>query len=132
MCKGGEEFMNASRTSIRMVDGRDTSIPTWIPDKCDCPTPCNQDFYSFSVDSRIRTDNASVTRLYYVDMNYEEIQEEYSYNIFALLCDLGGTLGLLLGASVLTMIQILEWFFSTVAAWVLSHRSPVQVVAPAT
>ncbi|CAG0900006.1 unnamed protein product [Darwinula stevensoni] len=127
MCNGGKEFRNASLTSIRMVDGRDTTIPAWIPDQCDCPTPCNQDIYSFSIDSRIRTDNVSVSRLYYMDMNYEEIQEEYSYEVFALLCDLGGTLGLLLGASVLTMIQILEWFISMVAAWVLSHRSPVQI-----
>ncbi|CAG0885678.1 unnamed protein product [Darwinula stevensoni] len=99
MCNGGKEFRNASLTSIRMVDGRDTTIPAWIPDQCGCPTQCNQDIYSFSIDSRIRTDNISVFRLYYVDMNYEEIQEEYSYEVFALLCDLGGTLGLLLGAS---------------------------------
>ncbi|CAG0889101.1 unnamed protein product [Darwinula stevensoni] len=98
-CKGGEEFMRASNLSIRMLDGRDRNIPTWNPDKCGCHMPCKQSLYEFSPDSRSRQDNHSVTRVFYLDMTYEEIKEEPSYDIISLLCDLGGTLGLLLGAS---------------------------------
>ncbi len=32
-------------------------------------------------------------------MTYEETKEEFAYDIISLLCDIGGTLGLLLGAS---------------------------------
>ncbi len=32
-------------------------------------------------------------------MTYEEIKEEFAYSVISLLCDIGGTLGLLLGAS---------------------------------
>lgn len=32
-------------------------------------------------------------------MTYEETHEEFAYDIISLLCDIGGTLGLLLGAS---------------------------------
>jgi Amiloride-sensitive sodium channel len=35
-----------------------------------------------------------------------------AYNIVALLCDIGGTLGLLMGASVLTMCELLEVLWS--------------------
>lgn len=35
-------------------------------------------------------------------MTYEETREEFAYDIIALLCDIGGTFGLLLGASGIT------------------------------
>ncbi|CAG0901539.1 unnamed protein product [Darwinula stevensoni] len=98
-CKGGEEFMRASNLSIRMLDGRDRNIPTWNPEKCGCHMPCKHIMYEFSSDTRDRQDNHSVTRVFYRDMTYEEIVEKHSYDIISLLCDLGGTLGLLLGAS---------------------------------
>ena len=37
--------------------------------------------------------------VYYNDMTYEETDENFSYGIVSLLCDIGGTMGLLLGAS---------------------------------
>ncbi|KAG7173800.1 Acid-sensing ion channel 4-like [Homarus americanus] len=42
------------------------------------------------------------------DLTYDEVSEEIAYDAIALLCDIGGTLGLLLGASVLTFIEFLE------------------------
>ena len=38
-------------------------------------------------------------QVYFTDMTYEETKEEFAYDIISLLCDIGGTLGLLLGAS---------------------------------
>ena len=38
-------------------------------------------------------------KVYFTDMTYEETKEEFAYDIISLLCDIGGTLGLLLGAS---------------------------------
>lgn len=42
------------------------------------------------------------------DLTYDEVSEDLAYDAIALLCDIGGTLGLLLGASVLTFIEFLE------------------------
>lgn len=41
-------------------------------------------------------------------MTYDDIEEEYGYTAIPLLCDIGGSLGLLLGASVLTFFEIIE------------------------
>jgi hypothetical protein len=38
-------------------------------------------------------------QVYFTDMTYEETKEEFAYDIISLLCDIGGTIGLLLGAS---------------------------------
>jgi hypothetical protein len=38
-------------------------------------------------------------QVYLPDLSYEEISEEINYGVIPLLCDFGGTLGLLLGAS---------------------------------
>ena len=42
------------------------------------------------------------------DLTYDEVSEELAYDTIALLCDIGGTLGLLLGASVLTIFELIE------------------------
>jgi len=39
---------------------------------------------------------------------YEQIEEEFAYTAIALLCDIGGTLGLMMGASVLTVCELME------------------------
>lgn len=41
-------------------------------------------------------------------MTYDDIEEEYGYTAIPLLCDIGGSLGLLLGASVLTFFEVME------------------------
>lgn len=38
-------------------------------------------------------------QVFFTDLTYEETKEEFVYGIVSLLCDIGGTLGLLLGAS---------------------------------
>lgn len=41
-------------------------------------------------------------------MTFDDIEEEIGYSAIPLLCDIGGSLGLLLGASVLTFFEIIE------------------------
>lgn len=41
-------------------------------------------------------------------MCFDDIQEILTYTSIPLLCDIGGSLGLLLGASVLTFFEIIE------------------------
>lgn len=42
------------------------------------------------------------------DLYYENVQESLAYPVIPLLCDLGGALGLMLGASLLTFFEIVE------------------------
>jgi Amiloride-sensitive sodium channel len=51
-------------------------------------------------------------------MNYEETTEEFAYDTISFLCDIGGTLGLLLGASGVT-----QWLINTF------HQSEWMIVA---
>ena len=48
-------------------------------------------------------------------MTYEETKEEFAYDIISLLCDIGGTLGLLLGASGFwKMFNLLNGIYSSI------------------
>ncbi|XP_071161146.1 degenerin-like protein del-10 [Mytilus edulis] len=48
--------------------------------------------------------------LYYKQMSYEEITQQKAYDSFALICDIGGSMGLFLGASLLSWCEILDLF----------------------
>ncbi|XP_062577909.1 acid-sensing ion channel 1-like, partial [Saccostrea cucullata] len=55
-------------------------------------------------------DNFLKLVIYYEDTNYEEISEEPSYDGFRFLSDLGGAMGLFLGASVLSFLELVQLF----------------------
>jgi hypothetical protein len=57
---------------------------------------------------------------------YEHITEELAYPMISLLCDIGGTLGLLMGASVLTVCELLEviWSYIIQSCCTLEERQP--------
>ena len=50
----------------------------------------------------------AVLSISFQDLTFDDIQEEIAYGAIPLLCDVGGSLGLLLGASVLTFFEIIE------------------------
>lgn len=53
-------------------------------------------------------DNFLKTVIYYEDLNFEEISEEPLYDGFRFLSDIGGTLGLFLGASILSFVELVQ------------------------
>ena len=55
-------------------------------------------------------------------MTYEEIKEEFAYSVISLLCDIGGTLGLLLGASGIVFFYVTIVFkILTVVNAIVNH-----------
>ncbi|KAL5014523.1 hypothetical protein ScPMuIL_008793 [Solemya velum] len=46
--------------------------------------------------------------IFFRELNYEEITQQIGYDIFSLLCDIGGSIGLFIGASVITIFEILD------------------------
>jgi len=102
--------------------------------KCDCPLQCYLPSYPFSVStsplsqhflkymsqhSKFKGRNLTVSQLrdglvyldiFYSDLNYVDIQTTPAYDFFALVCDCSGALGLILGGTLLTIVEILQFF----------------------
>nr|CAH0112524.1 unnamed protein product [Daphnia galeata] len=91
----------------------------WHPASCHCEnsSSCSQYLYETNSDTFARHDDCAQYKVYFTDMTYEETKEEFAYDIISLLCDIGGTLGLLLGASVLTMIQFVDALSRQIVKW---------------
>ncbi|XP_072014352.1 uncharacterized protein [Amphiura filiformis] len=50
--------------------------------------------------------------IFFGDLKVEQIAEQPSYELFQFVCDLGGALGLFFGASLLSFIETLDFWFS--------------------
>ena len=47
--------------------------------------------------------------IFYQELSYEEIEENKAFEFLSLLSEIGGFLGLLLGASVLTVCELVDY-----------------------
>ncbi|KAL2081490.1 hypothetical protein ACEWY4_023343 [Coilia grayii] len=106
-------------------------------DTCPCETPCNLTRYGkelsmVKIPSRgsarylsrkydkteeyIR-DNFLVLDIFFEALNYETIEQKKAYDVAGLLGDIGGQMGLFIGASILTVLEILDYLYE-----VMKHR----------
>ncbi|XP_067667604.1 acid-sensing ion channel 1A-like [Haliotis asinina] len=58
--------------------------------------------------------NLVILEMYMSSMTYEHIEKQLEYEILDLFCDIGGALGLLLGASLLTVLEVFDLLCITV------------------
>ncbi|XP_064640726.1 uncharacterized protein LOC135495761 [Lineus longissimus] len=65
---------------------------------------------SNEVDTKFYKDNFLSLVIYFQEMNYELIQQQEAYTIFALLSDIGGSMGLFVGGSVISIFEIIDVF----------------------
>ncbi|XP_070536003.1 acid-sensing ion channel 2-like [Ptychodera flava] len=96
---------------------------------CPCHIPCDSEVYSVTPSSsRLKPDrsgkspamsnytqeyidsNVLVLTIFYEELNFETITQLPETSLVGLLGQLGGNMGLFLGASILTLIQIIEYF----------------------
>ncbi|XP_064629202.1 uncharacterized protein LOC135488499 [Lineus longissimus] len=56
------------------------------------------------------TDNFLSMVIFLREMNYESVEQQTAYTIFSLLSDIGGSMGLLVGGSVISIFEILDVF----------------------
>ncbi|XP_060575136.1 acid-sensing ion channel 2-like [Ruditapes philippinarum] len=57
-------------------------------------------------------DNFIQLDIYYKELRHEEIEQQRAYDAIALLCDIGGSIGLFIGASVMTVFEILDFIIN--------------------
>ena len=50
-----------------------------------------------------------VVDIFYQELSYEEIEQNVAFEFLSLLSEIGGFLGLLLGASVLTVCELIDF-----------------------
>ncbi|XP_072171128.1 acid-sensing ion channel 1C-like [Diadema setosum] len=114
---------------------------------CDCPVPCfsrsyvaTTSFTSFpslfwantltytlfagqNLTSSYFTDNMIYLIIYFkAPLSIEQISQQKAYTFFSLLCDIGGSLGLWLGGSILTIFEFFDLFGNSV--YVYTKRIP--------
>ncbi|TMS06712.1 Acid-sensing ion channel 4-A [Larimichthys crocea] len=106
-------------------------------DSCPCETPCNLTRYGKELsmvkipskgsarylsrkydksEDYIR-DNFLVLDIFFEALNYETIEQKKAYDVAGLLGDIGGQMGLFIGASILTILEILDYIYE-----VIKHR----------
>ncbi|XP_077982540.1 acid-sensing ion channel 1B-like [Glandiceps talaboti] len=66
--------------------------------------PCDTALYQYLID------NLSKVTIYFEDLKVESIVQQPGYTSFSLVCDIGGSLGLFFGASMVTFLEILDFF----------------------
>ncbi|KAL8565298.1 hypothetical protein ACOMHN_001196 [Nucella lapillus] len=94
-----------------------------------CPEPCSENLYQVTPSSnpfsqrflqefsQLTNKSADYWRqnllhleIYLTSMTYEKVEKQLSYTLLQLFCDVGGAFGLLLGASILTLLEIVDFF----------------------
>ncbi|XP_028399164.1 acid-sensing ion channel 2-like [Dendronephthya gigantea] len=76
----------------------------------------SKSFKSYLESQNLSIESGTLTlSVFYSDLNYEKIEEKFSYGTTNLLADIGGQLGLWIGISVLTVCELLELILKLVS-----------------
>ncbi|XP_072299035.1 acid-sensing ion channel 2 isoform X1 [Eucyclogobius newberryi] len=101
---------------------------------CMCRTPCNMTRYNkelsmvkipsktsarylqkkFNKSEKYITDNILVLDVFFEALNYETIEQKKAYEVAGLLGDIGGQMGLFIGASILTILELFDYAYEVV------------------
>ncbi|XP_049894907.1 acid-sensing ion channel 1B isoform X1 [Epinephelus moara] len=103
-------------------------------DYCVCETPCNMTRYGkemsfvkipskasakylakkFNKTEQYISDNILVLDIYFEALNYETIEQKKAYELAGLLGDIGGQMGLFIGASILTILELFDYLYEVI------------------
>ncbi|XP_077982543.1 uncharacterized protein LOC144437474 [Glandiceps talaboti] len=82
-----------------------------------------QDEDSSAICQSYMKDNLAKVTIYFEDLKVESIEQQPGYHSFNLVCDIGGSLGLFFGASMVTFLEILDFFI--VQFWRMKIKNKV-------
>ncbi|XP_068123356.1 acid-sensing ion channel 1 isoform X1 [Hyperolius riggenbachi] len=100
-------------------------------DYCVCETPCNMTRYGkelsmvkipskasarylakkYNKSEQYIAENILVLDIFFEALNYETIEQKKAYEVAGLLGDIGGQMGLFIGASILTVLEIFDYAY---------------------
>ncbi|CAH1252952.1 ASIC5 [Branchiostoma lanceolatum] len=120
--------------------------------KCNCPVPCSMTSYSTSVSyagwPNIHTrdfvgpslgmepsylgENAVVFSVYYEKLNYQKIRQLKAMDEGQLSSNIGGMMGLFIGASLLTLLEVWEYLWQRLKGLLGQNRRPKTLQVQAT
>uniref|UniRef100_H2RWH8 Acid-sensing (proton-gated) ion channel 1a n=1 Tax=Takifugu rubripes TaxID=31033 RepID=H2RWH8_TAKRU len=103
-------------------------------DYCVCETPCNMTRYSkelsfvkipskasakylakkYNKSEQYIKDNILVLDIFFEALNYETIEQKKAYEVAGLLGDIGGHMGLFIGASILTILELFDYLYEVI------------------
>ncbi|KAM9444095.1 acid-sensing ion channel 1B isoform 1-T1 [Clarias gariepinus] len=103
-------------------------------DYCVCETPCNMTRYGkelsfvkipskasakylakkFNKTEQYIADNILVLDIFFEALNYETIEQKKAYELPGLLGDIGGQMGLFIGASILTILELFDYLYEVI------------------
>ncbi|XP_066272044.1 acid-sensing ion channel 1C-like [Branchiostoma lanceolatum] len=135
-------------TCVRTVVGRVISGEL----KCDCPVPCSMTKYSTSVsyggwpnkntrDYIVRTygktqdymrENGVVFSVFYEQLSYQKVRELKAMDTGQLASNIGGMMGLFIGASLLTILEVWEYLWQRLKGFIGKDRRPETLQVQAT
>lgn len=127
-----------------VANASDSFVVNGEAENCKCPRQCHQRAYQYTIsqaefseyfadfittynfNNSITLDflrrNYVILEIFYSELTYEDIQTLASYDVLSLLCDIGGALGLILGSTVLTLFEILDFIFSIAGEEILKRN----------
>ncbi|NXE99934.1 ASIC2 protein, partial [Menura novaehollandiae] len=65
----------------------------------------------FNKSEKYISENILVLDIFFEALNYETIEQKKAYEVAALLGDIGGQMGLFLGASILTILELFDYIY---------------------
>ncbi|XP_006895217.1 PREDICTED: acid-sensing ion channel 3 [Elephantulus edwardii] len=110
-------------------------------DACNCPSPCAITRYAkelsmvripsrasarylarkYNLSEAYIAENILVLDIYFEALNYETVEQKKAYEVSELLGDIGGQMGLFIGASLLTILEILDYLCEVFRDQVLGY-----------
>ncbi|KAJ1183843.1 hypothetical protein NDU88_000656 [Pleurodeles waltl] len=130
----GNETICAPNAYIQCADHTLDAMVEDTTERCSCPTPCNMTRYGKEI-SMVRIPNKGSARylakkyqknetyikenflvldIFFEALNFETIEQKKAYDLAGLLGDIGGQMGLFIGASILTILEILDYIYEVI------------------
>ncbi|CAM9333747.1 unnamed protein product [Lampetra planeri] len=132
-----EQYTECARPVLDVLVKRDN-------DFCLCETPCNMTRYGkelsmvkipskasakylakkYNKTEAYIAENVLVLDIFFEALNYETIEQKKAYEVAGLLGDIGGQMGLFIGASILTILEIFDYVYEVSNAQSFMHVQP--------
>ncbi|XP_057181176.1 acid-sensing ion channel 1B isoform X4 [Triplophysa rosa] len=122
-----EQYKECADPALDFLVERDNTF-------CVCDTPCNTTRYSkelsfvkipskasakylakkYNKTEQYIADNILVLDIFFEALNYETIEQKAAYELAGLLGDIGGQMGLFIGASILTILELFDYLYEVI------------------